>query len=52
MENENNVVNEQVETTASEVEAETEQTNINAKKKVNRLIAQNKSKAKGASGKE
>ena len=51
MENENNVVNEQVETTASEVETETEQQTL-TQEEVNRLIAQNKSKAKAQAGKE
>ena len=45
MENENNVVNEQVEATASEVETEAEQQTL-TQEEVNRLIAQNKSKAK------
>ena len=51
MENENNVVNEQVETTASEVETETEQQTL-TQEEVNRLIAQNKSKAKAQAEKE
>ena len=51
MENENNVVNEQVETTASEVETETEQQKL-TQEEVNRLIAQNKSKAKAQAEKE
>ena len=51
MENENNVVNEQVETTASEVETETEQQTL-TQEEVNRLIAQNKSKAKSQAEKE
>ncbi|WP_373786694.1 capsid assembly scaffolding protein Gp46 family protein [Jeotgalibaca porci] len=51
MENENNVVNEQVETTASEVETENEQQTL-TQEEVNRLIAQNKSKAKAQAEKE
>lgn len=51
MENENNVVNEKVETTASEVETETEQQTL-TQEEVNRLIAQNKSKAKAQAEKE
>lgn len=51
MENENNVVNEQVEATASEVETETEQQTL-TQEEVNRLIAQNKSKAKSQAEKE
>ena len=51
MENENNVVNEQVETTASEVETEAEQQTL-TQEEVNRLIAQNKSKAKAQAEKE
>ena len=51
MENENNVVNEQVETTASEVEAENGQQTL-TQEEVNRLIAQNKSKAKAQAEKE
>ena len=51
MENENNVVNEQVETIASEVETETEQQTL-TQEEVNRLIAQNKSKAKAQAEKE
>ena len=51
MEKENNVVNEQVETTASEVETETEQQTL-TQEEVNRLIAQNKSKAKAQAEKE
>ena len=51
MENENNVVNEQVETNASEVETETEQQTL-TQEEVNRLIAQNKSKAKAQAEKE
>ena len=51
MENENNVVNEQVETIASEVETETEQQTL-TQEEVNRLIAQNKSKAKAQVEKE
>ena len=51
MDNENNVVNEQVETTASEVETETEQQTL-TQEEVNRLIAQNKSKAKAQAEKE
>ena len=51
MENENNVVNEQVETIASEVEAENGQQTL-TQEEVNRLIAQNKSKAKTQAEKE
>ena len=51
MENENNVVNEQVETTASNVETEAEQQTL-TQEEVNRLIAQNKSKAKAQAEKE
>ena len=51
MENENNVVNEQVEANASEVETETEQHTL-PQDEVNRLIAQNKSKAKAQAEKE
>ena len=51
MEKENNVVNEQVETTASEVKTETEQQTL-TQEEVNRLIAQNKSKAKAQAEKE
>ena len=51
MENEKNVVNEEVETTASEVETETEQQTL-TQEEVNRLIAQNKSKAKAQAEKE
>ena len=51
MENENNVVDEQVETTASEVETENEQQTL-TQEEVNRLIAQNKSKAKAQAEKE
>ena len=51
MENENTVVNEQVETTASEVETENEQQTL-TQEEVNRLIAQNKSKAKSQAEKE
>ena len=51
MENENNVVNEQVEMIASEVETETEQQTL-TQEEVNRLIAQNKSKAKAQAEKE
>ena len=51
MENENNVVNEQVETTASEVETENGQQTL-TQEEVNRLIAQNKSKAKAQAEKE
>lgn len=51
MENENNVVNEKVETNASEVETETEQQTL-TQEEVNRLIAQNKSKAKAQAEKE
>ena len=51
MENENTVVNEQVETTASKVETETEQQTL-TQEEVNRLIAQNKSKAKSQAEKE
>ena len=51
MEEENNVVNEQVETTASEVETEAEQQTL-TQEEVNRLIAQNKSKAKAQAEKE
>ena len=51
MDNENNVVNEQVETIASEVETETEQQTL-TQEEVNRLIAQNKSKAKAQAEKE
>ena len=51
MENENNVVNEQVETIASEVETEAEQQTL-TQEEVNRLIAQNKSKAKAQAEKE
>ena len=51
MDNENNVVNEQVETTASEVETEAQQ-QILTQEEVNRLIAQNKSKAKAQAEKE
>ena len=51
MENENNVVNEQVETTASEVETEIGQQTL-TQEEVNRLIAQNKSKAKTQAEKE
>lgn len=51
MENENNVVNEEVETTASEVETEAEQQTL-TQEEVNRLIAQNKSKAKAQAEKE
>ena len=51
MENENNVVNEQVEATASEVETEAEQQTL-TQEEVNRLIAQNKSKAKAQAEKE
>lgn len=51
MENENNVVNKQVETNASEVETENEQQTL-TQEEVNRLIAQNKSKAKAQAEKE
>ena len=51
MEEENNVVNEQVETTASEVETESGQQTL-TQEEVNRLIAQNKSKAKTQAEKE
>ena len=51
MENENNVVNEQVETNASNVETEAEQQTL-TQEEVNRLIAQNKSKAKSQAEKE
>ena len=51
MENENNVVNEQVETSTSEVETENEQQTL-TQEEVNRLIAQNKSKAKAQAEKE
>ena len=51
MENENKVVNEQVEATASNVETETEQQTL-TQEEVNRLIAQNKSKAKAQAEKE
>ena len=51
MENENNAVNEQVETTASNVETEAEQQTL-TQEEVNRLIAQNKSKAKAQAEKE
>lgn len=51
MENENNVVNEQAETTASEVETENGQQTL-TQEEVNRLIAQNKSKAKTQAEKE
>ena len=51
MENENNVVNEQVDTTASEVETENGQQTL-TQEEVNRLIAQNKSKAKAQAEKE
>ena len=51
MENENNVVNEQVEANASEAETENEQQTL-TQEEVNRLIAQNKSKAKAQAEKE